>query len=62
MRIICGRTNHRERTPRELLERDLTARHRREVFRVEDLLEADLRVLLAGEMDPTYDYLDAELG
>ena len=39
----------------------LAARDRREVFRIEDLPAADLSPILEGEMDPKYDYLNAEL-
>ena len=46
---------------RDALERYLAARDRREVFRIEDLPAADLSAILEGEMDPKYDYLNAEL-
>ena len=46
---------------RDAVERYLAARDRREVFRIEDLPEADIAAILEGGMDPKYDYLNTEL-
>ena len=46
---------------RDALERYLAARDRREVFRIEDLPEADIAAILEGEMDPKYETLNVEL-
>ncbi len=46
---------------RDALDRYLAARDRREVFRTEELSVADMDSILAGTMDPQYDYLNAEL-
>ena len=50
---------------REALERYLKearpARHRRAVFKTEDLSDAELAALTEGGMDPRHDHLNAEL-
>jgi len=46
---------------RDAMDQYLAARDRREVLRTEELSAVDPEALLAGTMDPQYDYLNAEL-